>query len=136
MRTVVVTVLALVGVAILPAAAHACSIAAMPAKERIARADKAIFGEVLSRKALGPSERGVGERFRYRFRVIERYKGRTRPRIRLTSHTDSGTCGIRPLKVGARRGLLLHGKRGPWAVGLGSFISRSALRRDRPPKRV
>jgi hypothetical protein len=119
-----------------PSAASACTIPDLPPEERVERADRAIYGRVLSRESLGPNERGIGEAYRYRFRVIERYKGRIRRRITLTSQTDSATCGIPPLKVGDRHGLLLFGRSGPWSVGAGSFISRADLRRVRRPKRV
>lgn len=122
-----------------PQVASACTIAARPIEERLADADVAVWGRVVSRVKLEQDERpdGVrGDAYRYRFRVREIYKGRVRNVIRLVAHTDGGTCGVGPYEPGRRLALLLRGRRGPWNVDLASLVTRRELRSVRRPRRV
>ena len=137
--------LILAGVAIAalvaPSAAAACSppVGKPPTpKERVRDSDRAVWGEVISRELLG--EEGAedgrpGEDYRYRFRVIETYKGSIRKRITFDAGTETSLCEGGRMEVGQRFGLVLDGRRGPWRVGLGNFISRKDLRSVRRPRR-
>ena len=102
----------------------------------MADADVAVYGKVLSREPTGARQpSGIGEEYRYRFRVIEAYKGKVRRRITLVGHTDTGMCGAGLLDVGDRFGLLLDGRRGPWKITTASFVTREELRSVRAPRR-
>jgi hypothetical protein len=119
-----------------PAAASACTIAAKPAEERVAAAKRAVWGKVVEREQLeAADENGFGERWRYRFRVIETYKGSIRKRMTLIAGTDEAACEAGLLEVGDRFGLVLSRSRGPWTITLGNFISRRELRSVRRPRR-
>jgi hypothetical protein len=119
-----------------PGTASACTIASRPAKERVAEADIAVYGEVVDRERMNraPDDR-PGYDYRYRFRVIETYKGKIRKRMTLLGTTDSASCGPGLLDVGSRFGLVLDGG-APWRISAGSFITRSQLRKVRKPKRA
>jgi len=126
----VVAVIELAG----PSAAGACSVAApLPSMaERLRAADLAVYGEVLSAEPVGGDPPGAipPDRLRYRLRVLQTFKGRSRRVIRLVGYTSDSMCGIE-LRVGQRTGLLLYGRRGPWEVGMLSTATRAELRRAR-----
>ena len=126
----------LVGALLFPAGASACTIAARPAEERVREADRAVYAKVVSAERLGADEATGTEEYRYRLRVLETYKGSIRRRMTIRAHTNDGTCGFGPLERGDRLGLVLEGRRGPWAVSLVNLISRAELRSVRRPKRA
>ncbi|HEX8120430.1 MAG TPA: hypothetical protein VF549_04105 [Solirubrobacteraceae bacterium] len=118
-----------------PSAASACTIAEQPAKERVAEADVAVYGKIVAREKMTPApDERPGADYRYRFRVIETYKGKIRKRMTLLGTTDSAACGPGLLDVGSKFGLVLNGG-APWRISAGSFITRSQLRSVRRPKR-
>ena len=141
MRTALVTVVVVAAFAA-PSAASACSIAGPePSPEkRVRSSDLAVWGKVVGRERIGGEEseepRPTGADYRYRFRVLETYKGRVRERIRLIGGTEESLCEAGLLKVGRRYGFLLDGRRGPWKISLTSFISRRDLRSTGPPRRA
>ena len=99
-----------------------------------------MFGKVVARERIGGGEESEnpappGADYRYRFRVLETYKGRVRRRIRLVGGTETSMCEAGLLRVGQRFGFVLHGRRGPWKIHITSFIRRSELRSVRRPKR-
>ena len=123
-----------------PAAAHACSIAEPQPpptpKEEVDGAKRAVYGEVVSRRPVGDPGPTPNQVYRYRFRVIETYKGSVRRTMRLVAGTETSMCEAGLLKVGDRFGLLLYDRRGPWKLNITSFISRRDLRQSGyPPRR-
>jgi hypothetical protein len=135
MRSLFLTAVVLVSLAV-PSAASACTIASRPAKERVAEADIAVYGKVVAREKMTPApDERPGADYRYRFRVIETYKGKIRKRMTLLGTTDSAACGPGLLEVGSKFGLVLDGD-APWRLNAGSFISRAQLRSVRKPKRA
>ena len=114
-----------------PQAAAACSIASPypppTPREKVDGAKRAVFGKVVSRTPIGEPAH-ANQDYRYRFRVIETYKGAVRRTMRLVAGTAEGTCEAGLLDVGERLGLLLYKRRGPWRLNVTSFISRRDLR--------
>ena len=142
MRTFFLTASAAAAVLVAPELASACSIAGPgpTPDERVAHANLAVWGEVVRKAPVGdppPSgeARPPGGEYRYRFRIIETYKGRVRERIRLIGGTEESLCEAGELQVGQRFGLILHGRARPWRISLTSFISRRELRQARRPRR-
>ncbi len=134
MRALLLSAVTIVAILAVPAAASACSVAAQSNGERLARADRAIFGEIVSRRLVEDRPELGDSVYRYRFRVIEVYKGRMRRHTTLEAQTQSSLCGFGPAEVGARFGVLLHGKRAAWRIGFPDLISRAELRRLRKPR--
>ena len=132
MRTLLIAVAA--GVLAAPSAASACTIAAKPAKERVDAAKLAVYGKVVARELVDEDENAVNSLYRYRFRVLETYKGRIRRRMTLLGRTDSARCEAGLLRVGDRFGLVLARARGPWRIATPDFITRAELRSVRSPK--
>ena len=119
-----------------PQLASACTIAARPPEERVRAADVAVFGKVVARERIEKGRAGDGrEVWRYRFRVIETYKGRERRRLRLVGGTEESLCEAGLLRVGDRFGLVLDGARGPWRIAVANFITREELRQARRGRR-
>ena len=115
-----------------PSAAQACSLMYVAPDARVAAADVAVFGKVLSRASVGPAAPGAWDAtYRYRVKVIRKYKGppalgRT---IEVVGSANDAMCGVGELAVGERLGLVLRGRRGPWQATLASLISRAELER-------
>ena len=128
MRTFLIALAA--GMLAAPSAAHACSIAAPDppptAKQEVDGSKRAIWGKVVGRTRISGDEY-QGE-YRYRFRVIETYKGSVRRTTRIFAGTETSLCEAGLLEVGRRFGLLLYKRRGPWRIGITSFITRQRLR--------
>jgi len=139
MRTAILTVVVLAAL-VAPSAAAACSVASPPPtpKERVRAADRAVWGEVVSKEPVDEQadDGRPGQEFRYRFRVIETYKGSIRKTLRLVAGTESSLCEPGELHVGQRFGLVLNKRRGPWRISITSFISRKDLRSVRKPRRA
>ena len=139
MRTFILAVVVVAALAA-PAAAHACSIAVPnpppTPKEVVDGAKRAVYGEVVSRRLIGKPDPQPNHVYRYRFRVIETYKGSVRRTLRFRAGTETSMCEAGLLKVGGRYGLLLYKRRGPWRLNTTSFISRRELRQSGyPPRR-
>ena len=98
-------------------------------------ADRAAFAKVLRRRHVETDESTGSTMYRYRLRVLETYKGSARRRITIVSSDNDGMCGLGRLRRGARLGLVLEGRRGPWSVGIANLISRRELRSVRRPRR-
>lgn len=140
MRTFSVATIAVAGALAVPAGASACSIAAPnpppTAKEEVDHAKRAVYGEVVSRTPIGDDSEPTGnEQYRYRFRVIETYKGSVRRSMRIIAGTQTSLCEAGLLEVGDRFGLLLYKRRGPWRISITSFITRKRLRQSGYPAR-
>ena len=131
-RTVFLT--ALLVTLLFPAAASACTIAARPPAERVAEAKLAVYGKIVARELVEEDTNGVNSIYRYRFRVLETYKGRIRKRMTLVGGTDRARCEAGLLRVGDRLGLVLDKARGPWRIATPDFITRAELRSVRSPK--
>ena len=128
--------LALACALLAPAAAQACSLAPFPAERRVASADAAVFARVLTREQVSrPPPAGVASlpdvTYRYRLRVLRRYKGRVGRTVEVVGSSNEAMCGIGVLEVGRRVGLVLHGRAAPFRVDLASLISCAELERVR-----
>ena len=114
-----------------PAGAHACTLTAPPPGSP--QADPlhgdviAVYGEVLSRTQVDPQASGQNVLMRYRFRVLETYKGKPPKVMTLLGRTDEALCGAGLLGVGEHFGILVTG-RSPWKIDATNFVSRAELR--------
>jgi len=136
--------LALASLGASPAAG--CSLAFQTPRQRVASADRAVFGHVLwvhfasaadpaPGRAMSPNRRFVAK-----LAVNRIYKGRTSRSVRISGATDGASCGFGVLRPRQALGLLLERPGPPYAVFLGSRISRTDLGRTtgghfrRPPR--
>ena len=140
--SIVVAVRSLLALAVLvvvlaaPAAAQACSLAAVSPQARVASADAAVWGKVLSRESVGPAAPGAWDAtYRYRVRVLRAYKGRPGRTVEVVGSVVEPMCGVGLLEVGERQGFLLRGRSGPFQVTLASLISRAELERGSRARR-
>ena len=125
-RLALVGLLALVALVAGAQAAFGCSCFSDPdAREDLANADAAIFGEVLERRA-------DGDRAIYRVRVIERFKGDVPDEIEIVTNASGAMCGLE-LGVGEQSGLLLRRDDTRWSSGLCDQRTREHLRSGTAP---
>ena len=114
----------------LPAAASACSCAAVPEAQRFRGADAAFTGTLVSRHALrAPAADGVegsGDPFVHRYRLSRRYKGRLGRTVWVRTVRGEESCG---LPTRRRIALYLERVRGHWEGGLCGVTTRRAMRR-------
>ena len=118
--------LALVGAA----PASACSVAFGPGYDPVRSARLALTGTVTKVRVVGaPAFPGSGEEERYMatIRVRRVYKGETGRTLRIRGSTSTALCGFGRVRVGERFGLVLRGRRSPYAVGIASRVTRAQL---------
>lgn len=133
----IVAALVSVTTAFAPGSAVACSVPFMPgadrARDAFNAANIALTGRVTKMRYLDrapqPGEPVASRRYEATIRVSRVYKGKTGPALRVRSSTSSAECGLGRLHVDKRLGLLLTGKRSPFAVGLMDRISYESLER-------
>ena len=113
----------------LPAAASACSCAAVPEAQRFRGADAAFTGTLVSRHALKPPAaggvQGSGDPFVHRYRLNRRYKGRLGRTVWVRTVRGEATCG---LPTRRRIALYLERVHGHWEGGLCGVTTQRAMR--------
>lgn len=120
-------VLALLGAAVTPSGAAACTIVESTPRFRVERATVALTAQVVGVRVLR-REPGSGRDFYEAVLRTEKvYRGAPGPAIRIRANTSGAECGFGPVAVGERRGLLLDGPRGPWDVSATSKVSGEEL---------
>jgi hypothetical protein len=121
-----VVVSAVVALLVAAPAASACSLAYEPPRERVDRADAAVYAEVVEATEVDRNDRGWAT-YRYRLRVLETYKGAVAQEIEIEGNEEESVCELGRLEVGSRHGLLLDGPGEPWRLSLSDRISRDEL---------
>jgi hypothetical protein len=121
-----VVVSTVVAVLVAVPAASACSLAYEPPRERVDRADAAVYAEVLEARQVDRNDRGWAT-YRYRLRVLETYKGVVAEEIEIEGNEEESVCELGRLDAGSRHGLLLRGPGEPWRLTLADRISREEL---------
>lgn len=114
--------------------AWACSCAAKPPEQRLARAEAAFVGTLISREEPTP-EGGFyysGQTLKWKFRVEKVAKGDLEEEIELESAASGASCGLE-VRVGERAGILLHkNQQGAWQSGLCEQMDPDELLRLAP----
>ena len=121
-----ILLIAMAAALLAPPAARACTIGVSPGPQPhpFETAYGAVLGRITSR-VLVADQSPADRTYRYRMRVLERYKGRVPDWIELVGSTNEGMCGAGELGVGRRYRVLLRGRRSsPWRIDILSFFSR------------
>lgn len=115
--------------------ASACSIGVdnpEPTPREVVRASTyALYGEIISVRYPAGSDprREPFARVVAKMRVLRVYKGKVGPVIRVIAGGQEGACDYGPVRVGQRRGLLLHDRTSPFALSLTSAAPLRFLNR-------
>jgi hypothetical protein len=134
-RGVLVAALVLVFSAIPVSPAHACSCArGGDPRERLATADGAFIGTLVSRRETGPlgSIISTGRDVIYTFEVAEAFKGDLGRQVEVHSAASGASCGFE-VPPGAPIGVLLDRGNGRWRSGLCGQIKPAELRAAAAP---
>lgn len=129
MRLLVVSLGAAVAL-VAPAEASACSCVPWgKPRVELARANGAFVGVYLGRRPLNPPgpTYSSADRYRYKFRVERRLKGRFGKTVEVLSARDGASCGLEVVR-GQRVGLLLRRVKGRWESNLCSQRSAGFFR--------
>jgi hypothetical protein len=115
--------------------AHACTCAARgDPRERLAAADGAFIGNLVSRRETGPlgSIISTGRDVIYTFEVAEAFKGDIGRQVEVHSAASGASCGFE-VPPGEPIGVLLEGGNGTWRSGLCGQIEPDKLRTAAAP---
>jgi hypothetical protein len=128
-----VLVVLFAAIAVLPAHACSCASGGDP-RERLAAADGAFIGALVSRRETGPlgSVISTGRDVIYTFEVAEAFKGDIGRRVEVHSAASGVSCGFE-VPPGEPTGVLLDGDNGTWRSGLCGQIKPEELRTAAAP---